>query len=435
MSKPLEPILILSYFFPPCNLTAAQRTLGFATYLHQFGYYPIVITRNWERKISSPDDMHHNSGSTVIHEKNDNYEVYYLPYKGNLRDRLYAKYGNEKWIYLRKFLSLIELTGQHFYTDFIPFSNLYHFADEYLSKTPAVKKIIVSGNPFEIFRFGYKLSRKHAISWIADYRDDWNTTEIVESRGLFATWLKKLNIWSEKRYMKTAFCITSISPFYARKIGEFNSRPSEVVLNGYFPSDYQHFQQLKLYTEFSIVYNGMLYASQRIEVFLDAFKQFVDEHPEHRSKIRLRFPGILFLEEVAKRVEELLKGYEDVLELLPRIPREKVLEMQAKSHVLLMVSHGETKGIPSSKIYEYLGLGKPVLVCPTDHDILHETFASYNLGKIAEHSEEALKYLNEWFSLFLSNEYESLRPDRNYIQQFTRDHQAGVLAQILNRIH
>ena len=235
--------------------------------------------------------------------------------------------------------------------------------------------------------------------------------------------------------MKTAFCITSISPFYARKIGEFNSRPSEVVLNGYFPSDYQHFQQLKLYTEFSIVYNGMLYASQRIEVFLDAFKQFVDEHPEHRSKIRLRFPGILFLEEVAKRVEELMKGYEDVLELLPRIPREKVLEMQAKSHVLLMVSHGETKGIPSSKIYEYLGLGKPVLVCPTDHDILHETFASYNLGKIAEHSEEALKYLNEWFSLFLSNEYESLRPDRNYIQQFTRDHQAGVLAQILNRIH
>ncbi len=434
MSKPLEPILILSYFFPPCNLTAAQRTLGFATYLHQFGYYPIVITRNWEKKISSPDDMHHDSGKAIIHEKHENYEVYYLPYKGNLRDRLYAKYGNEKWIFLRKLLSFIELTGQHFHTDFIPFSNLYHFADEYISKTPSIKKIIVSGNPFEIFRFGYKLSCKHSISWIADYRDDWNTTEIVETRGLFGSWLKRLNVWSERRYMKTAFCITSISPFYARKIGVFNNRPSEVVLNGFFPKDYEKFQQHDLYNEFSIVYNGMLYASQRIEVFLDAFKRFVDAHPAHRSRIRLRFPGILFLEEVAKRVEGFMKGYEDVLELLPRIPREKVLEMQAKSHVLLMVSHGETKGIPSSKIYEYLGLGKPVLVCPTDHDILHETFESYNLGRIAENQDEAFQYLNGWFSLYLSNGYGSLVADRAYTQRFTRDHQAGVLAEILDRI-
>ena len=45
MSK--KKVLILSYFFPPCNLPASQRSYGWATQLHEYGYHPIIITRNW----------------------------------------------------------------------------------------------------------------------------------------------------------------------------------------------------------------------------------------------------------------------------------------------------------------------------------------------------------------------------------------------------
>lgn len=429
----LKRILILSYFFPPCNLTAAQRTRGWAEYLHQFGYYPIIITRNWENTIHGPDDMHHDSGKEIIHEVYDTHAVYYLPFRGNLRDRLYSKYGKNQFNTVRKALSLMELVGHHFHTGFIPFANMHSFADQYLSNNPDIGQVIVSGNPFEIFRFGYLLQKKHGISWIADYRDDWNTSEVNDSRGFIGRFLKKLEERSERKYMHTASCITSISPYYAQKIGAFNSRPAEVVLNGFFPEDYRNYQHLPLFDAFTVVYNGMLYPSQEIEVFLDGFKSFVNKHANDRARIRLRFPGILFLKEVAARVASLMKGYEDVLEMTPRVPREQVLEIQAKAHVLLMVSHREAKGIPSSKIYEYIGLGKPVLVCPTDGDILEETFSGYNLGKIAGNAAEAEAHLESWFQRYAEGTYEGLRADETYVNQFTRDHQAGVVAGILKR--
>lgn len=429
-----KKILILSYFFPPCNLTAAQRSLGWAKYLKEYGYYPVIITRNWEHHINGPDDMHHNSGKELIFEEHDGYEVYYVPFKGNLRDRLYSKYGKSKNRLLRKALSFFELIGHNYSNAWIPFSNMYDFADSYVRINKDVDTIIVTGNPFEIFRFGYLLNKKFNIPWIADYRDDWNTSEVNSSRGFADGILKKLSANTEKRWIETASCITTISPYYAKKISEFTKRPGHVLLNGFFPEDYDAYKNIPLEKEFTVVYNGMLYPSQDIEVFLDAFKKLVDTHPQYRSRIRLRFPGIKFLKDVASRVELYMGGYEDVIELTERIGRGEVLRIQAAAHVLLMVAHGSATGIPSSKIYEYLGLGKPVLICPSDGDILEETFSGYNLGFTANRSEDALKILQDLFQKYLAGNYETLKADENYTKRFTRKHQGEVLAGILDGI-
>lgn len=429
-----KKVLIITYFFPPCNLTAGQRSLGWAQYLKDFGYEPIIVTRNWDQVINGPEDMHHASGTELLTEKNDAYTAYYLPFKGNLRDRLYSRYGKSKFSFVRKVLSFIELIGHHFYTTFIPFANLFHFTDEYLTNNKDVAAVIVSGNPFELFRFGFQLHRKHNVHWIADYRDDWNTSNINDSRGPLDSLLRMLEKRSERRYIGTASCITTVSKHYAEKISSFTGVPGYVVQNGYFPDDYAVYQNLPSYEEFTLLYNGMLYPSQQIEVVLDAFKQLVDMHPEHRSKLKLRFPGILFLKDVASRVETLMRGYEDVVWMSPRIPRSEVLTMQAKSHLLLMVSHRDAKGIPSSKIYEYLGLGKPVLICPGDGDVLNETFSPYDLGFVANTSHEALEILKMHFNAFLENRPAVENANRSYALKFTRQEQTKVLAEILDKL-
>jgi glycosyltransferase involved in cell wall biosynthesis len=429
-----KKVLIITYFFPPCNLTAGQRSLGWAQYLKDFGYEPIIVTRNWDQVINGPEDMHHTSGIELQTEKNDAYTAYYLPFKGNLRDRLYSRYGKSKFSLVRKALSLFELIGHHFITSLIPFANLYRFADQYLTKNKDVAAVIVSGNPFELFRFGFLLHRKHKLPWIADYRDDWNTSNVNDSRGPLDSLLRMLEKRSERRYIGTAACITTVSKHYAGKISSFTGVPGYVLQNGYFPDDYAAYENLQSYEEFTLLYNGMLYPSQQIEVVLDAFKQLVDMHPEHRSKIKLRFPGILFLKDVATRVEALMRGYEDVMWMSPRIPRSEVLTMQAKSHLLLMVSHRDAKGIPSSKIYEYLGLGKPVLICPGDGDVLDETFSPYDLGFVANTSHEALEILKMHFNAFLENRPAVENANRSYALKFTRQEQTKVLAEILDKL-
>lgn len=430
----MKKVLILSYFFPPCQLTAAQRAYGWAKCLKNEGWDPVVITRNWEHHIGGPDDMHHDSGTDLVIEKNDDFETHYLPFRGNLRDRLYSKHGKSKFTLLRKALSFKELLLQHFSNKVISFSNIYDYALAYCKKHKDVEMILVTGNPFELFRFGWMLNQKTGIPWIADYRDDWTTSEVNHKRGFADGILRSLERRSEKKWVGSAAAITSISPYYVKKISEFTHRPGQVILNGFFEADFADFQDQELEESFTIVYNGMLYPSQQVEVFLDAFKQLADAHPAIRNKIKLKFPGILFLKHVAERVSSYMKGYEDMIEMTERISRKEVLLIQAKAHLLLMVSHKDTIGIPSSKIYEYLGLGKSVLVCPGDKDILDETFSAYNLGYIAYTADEAFRQLQELFSNYLNGSFNDVAPDRSYISTFNRNEQAAVLARYMNQL-
>jgi glycosyltransferase involved in cell wall biosynthesis len=246
--------------------------------------------------------------------------------------------------------------------------------------------------------------------------------------------LLQLSKRSEKKWVGTTACITTVSPYYVQKIGRFVRKPGYVLLNGFFEDDLQSFQNRTLYDDFTIVYNGMLYGSQQIEIFLAGFKKLVDENPEYRQRIKLQFPGILYLKDVAQRVQNFMIGYEDTILLTERISREQVLEMQARAHLLLMVSHLGSKGIPSSKIYEYLGLGRPVLVCPGDEDILDETFSQYNLGFIANTADEAYTVLTTQFKKYLDGTYATMQADTNYTAQFARSTQAKVLADLLNKV-
>ena len=430
----MKKVLIISYFFPPCNLTASQRSMGWARYLKKQGWDPIVITRNWDNHIATPNHIHKDSGAELIHKVTDEYEAYYLPFKGNLRDRLYSKYGNTRFYLLRKVLSFIELLGSNFHKAFIPYSNLHAFALDYCKKHDDVKAIIVTGNPFEIFRFGYEIHKQTNMPWIADYRDDWTTSEVNDVSGFLNRFLLGLSKRSEKKWVGTSSCITTVSPYYAQKIGEFVRKPGHVLLNGFFEDDLKTFQNRVLYDDFTIVYNGMLYGSQQIEIFLAGFKKLVDENPEYRQRIKLQFPGILYLKDIAQRVQNFMIGYEDTLLLTERISREQVLEMQARAHLLLMVSHLGSKGIPSSKIYEYLGLGRPVLVCPGDDDILDETFSQYNLGFITNSSVETSDVLNTQFKRYLDGTYEKMQADTDYTAQFARSTQAKVMADLLNNV-
>ena len=64
----MQKVLIISYFFPPCNLTASQRVVSWAKYLHKSGYYPIIITRKWEKHVTSFDDCHYPTSKEVLIE-------------------------------------------------------------------------------------------------------------------------------------------------------------------------------------------------------------------------------------------------------------------------------------------------------------------------------------------------------------------------------
>jgi glycosyltransferase involved in cell wall biosynthesis len=428
----MKKILILSYFFPPCNLPAALRSNGWARHLHEFGFYPIIITRSWDVPISNPVDVSRSSGINIVHEKHDYYEVYYLPYEANFRDRLFFA-GRRNWLAgLRRLLTLLEIVSQNFTNAFIPYRNLYRFMKVFLRRNPEINLVVITGNPFSLFRWGFLVSRNKNIKWIADYRDDWNTSDLKQQLSFTEKLVMKMETRSERRWVKSAAVFTTVSDYYVKKIAALTGIKGHTVLNGYSEEDLLRAEERTSPHQFLLLYNGSLYASQPVEMFLDGFREFKRRQPE--ANARIIFAGLAYQTEQADRVKSLIRGIEKFVEIKSRLPRNEFLKIQNETHVLVLIAHENLRGIPSSKLYEYIGTGKPIMICPPDNDIMEETLKGYNLSYFCRSGMEVTNTLENLYALFQNNNYGKLKPDNQYVAQFSRRSQAKKMAGILSSV-
>jgi len=62
-----------------------------------------------------------------------------------------------------------------------------------------------------------------------------------------------------------------------------------------------------------------------------------------------------------------------------------------------MFSHSNIKAVTSSKIFDYLALGKPVILSPGDKEILEEIIHTTHSGFVCENSEKTLLILQALF--------------------------------------
>lgn len=427
-----ERILLLSYFYKPCNLTASQRTHAWAKYLHEFDYYPVVVTRNWDIPIQTPPDGQKSTGTELRHIKHDNYEEYYLPYKANLRDRVLNKYYGTRWHFLSRLLSFWELLVQNLTLRILPYYNIYEFIDQYLGDNEDITKVVISGNPFILFAFGYHLKKKHNIKWIADYRDDWSTSSLTDGHGLARQILKPIEAHSERKWVGSADLITSISPYYTQKISEYVNVKGRTLLNGYFEEEVVTLPEAKLYDIFTLTYVGTLYNTQPIELLLNALKRLIDELGEN-ANIQIKFPGLSYMAEANARVKACMQGYEQYVHITSRIPKREVMLIQQNSHILLNVTHIGIKGVAPSKVFEYIGLKKRVLSAPKE-EWINEMLEETTLGLLADNEEECYEQLKFAYMQYKQGNLEWFAPSTPESEKYSRRYSAQKLAEILHSV-
>lgn len=422
----MKEILIISYFYPPCSLTAAQRPAGWVKHFHKFGYKPIVITRHWDIVIQKPEDQLKSAGQKLYIDTTSTSEIHYLPYTASLRDKFY----NSNNLFLKKCSKLFTFSNsilENFSNSSIPFSNFYSYADNLLSSR-SFNALIITGNPFIQFRFGYLLNKKFNIPWIADYRDDWTTSEIITQSGILNKFIQQIQKIAEKKWVNSAAFITSVSPVYTKRISDFVKVPGYTILNGF---DILHNKSTELdFSRFIITYNGTLYATQDVEGFLSAVLKCISVYSSVID-IQVCFPGVAFDPIQLKRIQKLIYGYEDFFYLTNRIPKKEVLRIQQQSDLLLMLTHKGTKGIPSSKLYEYLSLQKPIVCFPSDFDIVEQTLKEIGIESIVNTEEDLYDYLSKCIRDKIDEKGVSFEFDYNQILHFSQEQQVLELATLI----
>jgi glycosyltransferase involved in cell wall biosynthesis len=430
-------ILIMSYFFPPCNITASQRALSWAKYLGEFGFYPIVITRNWERPVHYPSDLHHDTHQTVIHQKFGTYEVYYLPYKQSLRDKLFTRSNKVKFPLIRQLLTFWELMMQNFVDFVIPFRNFYSFTKKFLEKNKDINLMVVTANPYVLFKFASRLKKDFdRIQWIADYRDDWNTrleSHWYNNYPFMSKYMARIERNSELKWTANAALISSVSELNTNKISQFLNKKGITIYNGFIPEDFEQFAKVKPFDEFTITFNGTMIEMQEVGIFIAALKRVITEY-QGRANIKINFIGTGYDVYQEMKIKTLMEGFEKNLNITHRVPRKKVIEIQMRSHVLLLVAYGHVKGVAGTKTFDYLATGKPIILCPSDNDLLARIITETGQGIICNNEDESYTSLKGLVESWLKGEHVALNLNAKEISFYTRKKQAEILAEQLKEL-
>ena len=265
--------------------------------------------------------------------------MYRVPFKGSIRDRLVKRFGVPARI-PGKIFSFFQLLAQNFFLKCIPYHNLYEFSREILLQEKGIKTVIISGNPFHQFRFGYLLKEDFpSLKWIADYRDEW-TSYPKYSKRKDPFWKKIFLLYDgifEKRWVNQADMITSVSKIWLDQIREylkFKGRTA-TILNGYDPADFKNHDWSKALNNknFSILYSGTIYPFQELSIILGGLRKFL-ENNEMIIHVDVIFAGLNSNRKTHDRIKMYFKGYEKKLKILPRISKNKFHDILHQSSIL-----------------------------------------------------------------------------------------------------
>lgn len=426
----MKKVLILSYFFPPCNLTGANRPMGWFKYLHEFGYYPVVVTRNWSTPIATETDICLAAGAHLEVEKTAGGEIHRIPFKPKLRDRLVTQKNKSlPWLLLQKLLTLVELIFGRWIPKMNPSYALGKYAETLSKQDPEVRCLIISANPYPQFYFGRQVHKKTKIPWIADYRDDWTTNELVDRSGFIGKLLHQLDRKSERLWVKSAAYISSVSPYYTRKISEFTGRPGISMLNGY------NREIRKKDPEpnpcFHLLYSGSLYKAQPIESMVHTLAKVLEALD---IPWKISFQGILYHQDQAQRVLHCLpETWKHKVVLSERSSAEIAFEEMCQADVLLLPSYQSLKGVPSSKLFEYIAARRTMLIFPGDQDII-DSIAARLTGALVCPNESELTQQTQKLASDWKNGKKLPVPSQEEAQAFSRKRQTETLARLLDQM-
>jgi len=393
-----RPVIFVSYFYPPCNLTGANRLWGWVPHLRKFGIYPIVVTRHWDRGLTSEADLLRTSGKEVEMHYHSWGEEHFIPFKPGLRDRLFVHQPNN-YVLFRRLLSIMHLTIG---TVFIRFNEM-GFMEPYLNKlidqATSISGVVISGNPFFQFQLGYRLQRNYGIPWIADYRDDWSTNELTDRRGLFNKAVLVFHKWAEKKWLRTATCFTTVSDTYKERLEAFLEIPGKTIENGFIGTPRTD-ERTNKSGPFTLLYSGTLYPSQDIEQLLPLICEVMESNPELEWK--LHFQGLSFSKEQVDRVVGAMPpAFAHRLQISPRKTLDEATQELREADVLLLPVYNGRKGIPSSKIFDYLAARRPVLVYPGDGDVIEKLAGQWPGFEVCHTPQDLKDQLQKWLDNYL----------------------------------
>lgn len=385
----MRKVLFISYFYPPCNLTASTRTHSWAQVLASNGFDVSVITRHWTNNIRSFKDIRLDEtfGEEITIENNIKI------IKVDEFHSIWSKIKYLKWInFLRlsKLFSLIELFLANRFISLSPYKFMYRKGHDIVASNPKDWLLIISAGPHQLFQVGYSMKKNFKdLIWIADYRDEWTTRPIFNAKSKLLFFLNK---GFEKKWLSNVEFFTYVNQEYIHRIENFINKMGYVIENGFNkPLDLEKVEQD--FKSLTFTFLGTLYPHQEISSTSNLIESFHHQNPQ--ISIHFNFIGVTLENNQLERVKSEFSWCNNV-HFSGRLDASELIPIISKTDIFLMFTIHNMNGIIPTKVYDYLPYKKPILFYPNDQGNISELLNQTGLGMMAEDSSLLISQLEKF---------------------------------------
>ncbi len=243
----------------------------------------------------------------------------------------------------------------------------------------------------------------------------------------------------ERNVLKKADQVITVSEPWAQNlrssIGNMRNR-IKVIENGFDDEDFNHLTTYNRNEKFTISYTGKVHKEhQPVDNFFKILRDLIAENRIDRNRINVKFYVFGYDRPNISRLIESY-GLNDVIHEHGKVDYNKSHQIQMSSDVLLLVKwQGKGgEGVYTTKIYDYIGAKRPILVVGPGGGIIDELIRRTSSGIIAGDEDSLKKAISGLYGEYIKRGYIKHKGNDQEISKCTRRLQARELANIFNSV-
>jgi glycosyl transferase family 4 len=367
MAEPRR-LLVVTYHFPPSNVTGTFRLLGFVRHLEALGWTSTVVTvRHPEGDPTDPALLARIPASTTVVRTpapDVLKRLVALVPRGRPKTARPAVPAGEAPPPARgavDWMSRLLVTPDP-KIGWIPFAARAAIRAGRASPPHA---ILSSGPPWSAHRAALRAARRLRAPWAADFRDPWATSPFVE---IPYPSLRRRNERLEAEVVREARLVLCNTDALERSFRDrYPGEPRDkflVLTNGYDPEEFDGVEPARPEPgKMRLLHPGVLYGKRDPRGLLAALCELRDGEPEVARALDVRFVG--FLREERFDMERVAAewGLEGIVHGQGSVGHREALALMRGSDALLVLglAGGEPESQVPAKVYEYFGADRFIL--------------------------------------------------------------------------
>jgi glycosyltransferase involved in cell wall biosynthesis len=445
-------LLLISYHFPPVGGAGVQRPLKFVKYLRRYGWDVSVLVAANPSVPVFDESLCRDLPQDLVIEKARTWEPDYqtkqqLAGKASAAGTQASRKGLVAGIkgLAKRTVKGIANTLLQPDQQMLWLPNALGAAKRLLKRLPH-QAILATAPPYSNLILGSILKRKTGLPLVVDYRDEWDlSSQYLENskRDWFSCLVQERMQRSVLRRADAIIATTQGSTARlqerARQAG--SRAPAFCIFNGFDDDDFSYLPAITSATQtersrFRLVYTGTLWNLTTVEPLVRAIERLHADMPELLERLELVFVGRKTPEQIAilnriatTRCQIVLRDYCDHSEALG-------LMADADALCLLLSGVPGAERVAPAKLFEYLALRKPILAITPEGETAAIVRRYFPQNQFEPTNDSGIaNWLSERLVEFPGtgrDDLESTPPAD--LSEFTRQHQAGQLAEVLNGI-